>query len=120
MAAVPKVNLTIPQGETFKARFNWVDENGVAIDNTAYTASRMQIRQAFTSVSTEASLTVGSGITLGGANGVIDIEISEAVTEAWTFTEGVYDLEMVIPGSPDDVTRAVQGKVCVTPEVTKP
>ena len=120
MAAVPRVNLTIPQGETFKARFNWVDENGVAIDNTAYTSSRMQIRQSYTATVVEANLTVGSGITLGGANGVIDIEIPEATTEAWTFTDGVYDLEMVIPGSPDDVTRAVQGKICVTPEVTKP
>ena len=119
MAGVPKVNLKIPQGETFRARFTWVDEDGVAVDNTAYTGSRMQIRQDYTSVSTEASLTVGNGITLGGANGIVDIEIDAVTTAAWAFTDGVYDLEMVIPGSPEDVTRAVQGKVCVTPEVTK-
>jgi hypothetical protein len=79
----------------------------------------MQVRQAYDSAAIEASLTVGSGITLGGATGTIDIEIDAATTAAWTFTDGVYDLEMVIPGSPEDVTRAVQGKICVTPEVTK-
>lgn len=119
MAGVPKKNLVIPQGETYKYRFNWVDENAVAIDNTTYTSSRLQIRQYTAAATTEASLTVGAGITLGGATGTIDIEIPAATTEAWTWTSGVYDLEMVIPGSPEDVTRAVEGRIRVTPEVTR-
>jgi len=119
MAGVPKKHLTIPQGETYKYRFNWVDEAGVAIDNTTYTGARMQIREYTEATTTEASLTVGAGITLGGATGTIDIVIPAATTEAWTWTSGVYDLEMVIPGSPEDVTRAVEGRITVTPEVTR-
>jgi hypothetical protein len=119
MATVPKQHLIIPQGETYKVAFTWVDEDDAVIDNTAYTGSRMQIRQYHDSTTTEVSLTVGDGLTLGGADGVIQVEIPAETTAAWTWSSGYYDLEMVIPGTPEDVTRAVEGRVRVTPEVTR-
>lgn len=113
------VNIKIKQGETFRIRYLWVDTAGNPIDVTAYTGSRMQIRQFKEQTVPEISLTVGSGISLGGASGAIDVVIDSDTTTAIDWYSGVYDLEMVIPGTPDDVTRAVEGRVTVTFEVTR-
>lgn len=116
------VHIKIKQGETFRIRYQWVDtaDPPNPIDVTNYTGSRMQIRQYKEQPDPpEISLTVGSGITLGGADGYIDVVIDSTTTAAIDWDRGVYDLEMVIPGTPEDVTRAVEGRVRVSREVTR-
>ena len=61
------------------------------------------------------SLTSGSEITLGGANGTIEIDIPAADTSSYDFTYGVYDLEVVDASS--NVTKLMRGKVTLIKEV---
>lgn len=119
-----KSNIKIEKGATFKLTFFWKDENEVAINLTGYTA-RMQIRSSVNA--TGAALleltTANGGIVITPLTGKIEITISAHVTKDLAWTSGVYDLELVLPGTPspdnDYVYRLVQGNVSVIPEVTR-
>jgi hypothetical protein len=110
-----KYNFICPQGATFSKQLTWtIDENPV--DLTTYSA-RMQVREKHSSTSTIVSLTSDAGdITLGGANGTILIEIPASVTEDFIAKDYVYDLELIVTSN---VTRLLEGKFIVTPEVTR-
>jgi len=110
-------DITIEQGATFELPIVWKDEKGTPIDLTGYKA-RMQIRKRIRSDEILASLTTENGrIVLGGAAGTIDIVIPATETEKFSFSRGVYDLELEGPGG--YVVRLIQGSVCVSPEVTR-
>lgn len=110
-------DIAIEQGATFRLNLVWKDSNDVPVDLTGYIA-RMQVRGSFSDANIQLNLTTENGaIVLGGAAGTI------AVTAAATFTDdikiraGVYDLEL--QASDGTVTRLVQGKVKISPEVTR-
>lgn len=109
-------DIVIEKGATWNPVITWKDSAGAAINLTGYSA-RLQIREKVTSSSALVSLTSSSGITLGGAAGTITPLISSTDTAALSFTTGVYDLEL-ISGS-GVVYRVLQGKVTVSPEVTR-
>ena len=75
--------------------------------------------------STNGSLTLGAsptatltaGITLGGTAGTVVINITAAQTTALTAGSYVYDLELTSGGGV--VTRILEGKFVITPEVTQ-
>lgn len=110
-----KYNLICPQGTTFSQQFTWrIDDNPV--DLTTYSA-RMQVREKHSSTSTNLSLSSDNGdITLGGVNGTILIEIDADTTAGIVAKDYVYDLELI---SSSTVTRLIEGKFIVTPEVTR-
>ena len=110
-----KYNIICPQGATYDVQFTY-KINKFPVDVTGYSA-RMQVRQTHTSSDTLVSLTNGSGITLGGTAGTIDILISAATTAGFTPNAYVYDLELVSANG--TVTRMVEGLFTVTPEVTR-
>lgn len=114
MQAPGYLNLVCYQGATFDYLLTW-KTSGTAVDLTGYTA-RMQVREEYTSSTAVLSLTSGSGITLGGTAGTIVIAASAATTGALEAGDYVYDLELV---NSDLVTRLVQGKFTVDPEVTR-
>ena len=103
------------QGETFDRTVTWTIDD-VAVNVTGYTA-RLQIRKRHTSTATVASLTSGSGLTLGGTAGTIQIVLSATATAALDARRYVYDLELV-SGS-GAVYRILEGAFNVTPEVTR-
>lgn len=107
-------NLTIEQGATFKRTFFWRDENGNLINLSGYSA-RMKIKQDPTQTTSIISLTNGAGITLGGAAGTIEVLIPDADTTGLVAGFYYYDLEV---DSGAEVTRLLQGKVTVSPEIT--
>ena len=110
-----KYNFVCPQGATFSKQLTWEIDN-VPVDLTTYTA-RMQVREKYTSPSAIINLTTeNGGITLGGDEGTIDIDISATSTASLVAKEYVYDLELV---SSSVVTRLIEGKFIVTPEVTR-
>lgn len=87
------------------------------INLTGYTA-RMQIREDITSGTVLISLTTeNGGITLGGVFGTITLLIMASVTAAIAWTTAVYDLEIISPSG--IVTRLVEGRITVSPEVTR-
>jgi hypothetical protein len=112
-----RLGLTCDQGATFTRRITY-KSNGEIVNLTGYTA-RMQVRPsyAYESDNIVANLTSGSGLTITGATGTIDITITAGATEAMTPGSYVYDLEIVAPNT--TVQRLLEGPFIVTPEVTK-
>jgi hypothetical protein len=108
-------NLVCPRGSTFQRTLIYkIGKNPVNI--TGWTA-RMQVRERYESDSTLVSLTSGSGITLGGTAGTIAVYINAATTTGFPAGTHVYDLELI--NTTGEVTRLIEGKFIVTPEVTR-
>ena len=110
-----KYNIVCPQGSTYVQQFTYSIDND-PVDLTGYGA-RMQVREKYVSKTAIVSLDTDSGIVLGGASGTIDVEISSGVTELIVAKDYVYDLELISPSN--IVTRLIEGKFIVTPEVTR-
>ena len=108
-------HIKIEQGATFALTLTYKDANDSAINLTGY-AARMQLRKNINDDTAIVSLTDGSGITLGGAAGTIEITISATTTAGLTATEGVYDIELESGGV---VTRLLSGTYTVSREVTR-
>ena len=77
----------------------------------------MQVRELHTSIDTLVSLITGSGITLGGKEGTINILIPASNTQGFKPVPHVYDIELVAPNG--SVTRILEGTFNITPEVTR-
>ena len=94
--AAAKLKLTIEQGSTFRKTLTWkAGTPQLPIDLTGCTA-RMHIRSAVSAATTLHEMTTeNGGIVLGGALGTIELIIIPAVTETFTWTDAVYDLEVV-------------------------
>lgn len=113
-------DISIEQGATYSVSFEWREDDGSnppsgpLIDTANYTP-KMQVR-----VKAGGDLIIAfdssSGLTV--ANGVVTLRIGADVTETIT-RGGVYDLEMHNTVDPTDVVRLVQGKVSVSPDVTR-
>jgi hypothetical protein len=109
--------LIIDQGATWEITFTYKGSNGSAIDLSIYTAA-LQLRTSYDATSPSLSLTSPSGgIVLGGTAGTIAITASATDTGNLTPGEYVYDLEIK---TGTKVIRLVQGRITVTPQVTKP
>lgn len=116
MSVAPGIlNLTFPQGATWELSLTWTDSAGDPIDLTSC-AAQMQVRASFDSAAV-LSLTQGSGITLGGTAGTIELSASSTATAAILAQEYAYDLEVTFPNS--KVNRVIQGSLTVTPEVSR-
>jgi hypothetical protein len=110
-----KYNFICPQGATFSKQLIWEIEDS-PVDLTTYTA-RMQVREKYTSTAKILDLTTeNGGITLGGDDGTILINVSATNTENIVSKCYVYDLELV---SSSTVTRLLEGQFTVTPGVTR-
>lgn len=114
--------LPINQGSHNNITVEYEDGNGNAIDLTGYSA-RMQIRRHVNHPNTIISLTTasdtanGSGVTISGKAGKIDITITDEDSKDFDFTEGVYDIEIVSSGG--EVLRLLEGPVDLFKEVTR-
>lgn len=88
------------------------------VNLASYTA-RMQVRSSQEANTTILDLDTGlkGGITLGGSEGTILIEVSATATAALNFASAVYDLELISPGGV--VTRLLEGRVKLRKEVTR-
>ena len=108
------LNITIDQGETYTNTNSVFLADGVtAMNLTGYTvASKM--RKHYTST---ASHTINTTITNPATAGLIDSSLSATETSAITAGYYVYDLEITSSGGV--VTRVVEGKIQMKPEVTK-
>lgn len=108
-----KYDLTIDQGSDFEISIA-IEEDGSPMDGTNYYARaslRSKIESA-TSTNFTASITTG---------GVVTISLTNSETAAMTAGSYVYDVEIFQGTAPNEtlVTRILQGKASVTPEVTR-
>jgi hypothetical protein len=109
------VNFVCPQGSTFRRTLTYTLDD-LPINLSGY-SSRLQVREAYYSTDPVVSLVSGSGITLGGSAGTIDILISASATSQFPTGVHVYDLEIISPSN--IVDRLIEGTFNVTPEVTR-
>lgn len=116
MSTTPRRHLTIPQGDTYRYLLTINGSDDLPIDLSGYTA-RCQFRATVASLTTLLDCSTSDYITLGGSAGTLLLSIPDTVTEAWTFTTAVYDIEII--DSAGKVKRVVQGTVTVDPEVTR-
>lgn len=111
-----KYNIVCPQGSTLDQQLTY-SINDIDVNLTGYSA-RMQVREKHTSTSPALNLTNSNGgIVLGGVDGTINIIVTASQSTELAAKEYVYDLELV--SSSNVVTRLIEGKFIVTPEVTK-
>ena len=128
-----KYSFTIEQGSTVDFRIEYKDSDSNAIDLTNYQA-RMQIRSTKESTSLICNLSssldadgtglnmtpVSASVVLPKSSGSIGIYISAASSSLFSFSEAVYDLEIVSgSGSGQAVTRILEGKIKLSKEVTR-
>ena len=128
-----KYSFTIEQGSTVDFRIEYKDSDSNAIDLTNYQA-RMQIRSTKESTSLICNLSssldadgtglnmtpVSASVVLPKSFGSIGIYISAASSSLFSFSEAVYDLEIVSgSGSGQAVTRILEGKIKLSKEVTR-
>lgn len=113
------IDLCIKQGTTYDVRFYyWEDDECTIPVNLTGASAEMQIRQDYSSPTAEwTGSTAGGEITITGGEGIVDVQIDSVTSTAFTFEEGVYDLELTMPSG--DVIRMVEGSVTIQPEVTR-
>jgi hypothetical protein len=110
-------NFVIDQGANWFLTVVYKDSTGTAINLTGYTAA-LQIRDTYADSTTDLSLTSPSGgITITGATGTIAITATAAQTGAIAAGSYVYDLE--ITSASGIVTRLIQGRISISPQVTR-
>ena len=114
MISPANYNITAYQGATYDLALTYAI-GGTAVNLTGYTAA-MQVRENPSSSATILSVTSGSGITLGGTAGTIDVSVSSSTMGSATPGFYVYDLEL---NSGSQVTRLIQGKFTIQAEVTR-
>ena len=123
-----RYDLAIQQGAVFEREFQWCNpipgsdppepNEADPIDLTGYTA-KLQIRAHGGEPDTTdplAEFTIGSGLTVTAAEGKIALKITDEQTTAYAFTTAVWDLLVATGG---DTIRLVEGRVSVSPEVTR-
>ena len=85
------------------------------VDLTGYTA-RMSIKDKIGGAVLHSLTTENGGIVIDPAAKTIFLSIPAATTEDFTWSRGVYDLEMV--SSAGKVTRIISGRIALSREVT--
>ena len=115
MAIPVKTNLTVYQGSRYDHRINVTDED-ILWDMTSFTAE-MHVRTTVATATTLFEADSNDYITVNGPGGYIQITIPASVSAAWTWTKGVYDLEITSPAG--YTWRLIEGSIKVKPEVTR-
>lgn len=118
MASPPVYSLlVIRQGMTERFRWPVTDPvTGDPVDISSWSA-RGQVRKwpGADEVLHEWSMDAGN-LTLG-ADGNLTVTVQPAVSSAWDWSEGRYDIELTMPN--DDVIRVAEGTVMVSSEITR-
>lgn len=108
-------NFNAPQGSTLTRTIVY-KSNDAAVDLTNYSA-RMQVRRSVSDSTTLLSLVSPTDISIVGAEGKITVNVSATAMSAIPSGSFVYDLE--IQSNAGVVTRLIEGRFIVTPEVTR-
>ena len=110
--AAGKYDFTLEQGTTFSREIT-VQDSASAMNLTGYTP-RMQMRS--THDSSTIALTFTASVS-NAAQGKIQLSATDTLTAA--VEEGMYVYDLEIESSSSGVTRLMEGKITVTPEVTR-
>lgn len=113
-------NLDIVQGATYSARIAVKDSANDAINLSGYTTrgtARMSYAHSGSLIDLDPDVVSGSAPTYAALpSGLVDINLTATQTASLPVIQGVYDVEMY--NDAGTVTRILQGKINVSPEVT--
>jgi len=115
--ATPPVRSTliIDQGTTWQRRWRITDaDSGLPRDLTGWTA-RAQVR-AQTMAETTLFEWSPEGLTCDD-DGYVTMTVTPTESSAWIWRDGMFDVELVDPTG--RVTRIAQGRVRISPEITR-
>ena len=121
--AAGKYSFIIEQGSTVNFNIVYNDSNGNPIDLSQY-ESKMQIKETYNSaplLTLSSSLNAdGTGLNMSSAvSGTIGIYIASCTSSLLTFSEALYDLDIISgSGNCPVVNRILEGKVKLSKEVT--
>ena len=105
-------NFTLEQGATFN-RILTLQENSSAMNLTGYSvASKFRSTHDSSTVVGTFTCTISDA-----ANGKITLSMTNSTTSA--VEEGIYVYDVEITASSGAITRILQGKVTLTPQVTR-
>ena len=106
-----KYNIVAEQGATFNLNFR-VETDGTAWDLSDYTFA-MQVRRSTSSSTTLLNITSATMTAIGQVSVTVDAAtMSDVPAGRW-----VYDIELTSSG--DEVTRILEGRFIVSPQVTQ-
>lgn len=105
-------DIVIDQGSDYEVTFPVLDEAGdpQALDGWAV---RSQVRELASDA--EVLHDFVDELSIDGSD--VQLVVPADVSAAWAWVSAVYDIELVAPN--DEVTRLVEGRVIVRPEVTR-
>lgn len=109
-----RLDLLIEQGSKFERFITVQDTSGNIRNLTGYTA-RMQARESISSTTTLFDISP----TVSGMQGLVTIMIPSSVTSEFTWSKGVYDLEIVNTLGDGEVERILEGGITLSLEVTR-
>ena len=117
-----KYKIKFAQGETYTRRINYrikATDGGqnTPVDITGFSASLTIRRQPESEPIIELTNANG-GITLGGATGVITINITAEQSAALPAIDGVYDFRLNSPANVS-VKFLIRGTACITRSITR-
>jgi uncharacterized membrane protein YkoI len=106
-----KYNIVAEQGATFNLNFR-VETDGVAWDLSDYTFA-MQVRRSANDANTLLNITTATMTAIGQVSVTVPATTMDGVPAGrW-----VYDIELTSSG--DEVTRILEGRFIVSPQVTQ-
>ena len=106
-----KYNIVADQGATFNLNFR-VETDGTAWNLSDYDFA-MQVRRSSSSTTTLLNITSATMT----AQGHVSVTVSAATMNGVPAGRWVYDIELTSSG--DEVTRILEGRFIVTPQVTQ-
>lgn len=116
-----RYDFTIEQGSDLDFTVQvWADKAHTAVQVLTGWDARMMIRttrDATGSPLVSLTSSPAAGLTINGPAGQVTAHIAATVTSAYTWVNGVYDLE-IFNGTPL-TKRVLEGNVSVSPEVTR-
>lgn len=115
MAELRTDDLLIPQGVTWEVRWPLLESDGSPVDLTGW-GVRSQVRKSASSLDVlhEWSSAAGNAELVDSA---VVLSVAPEVSSAWTWTAGVYDVELF--HADGRVLRMTQGKVKISAEITR-
>lgn len=119
-------NMQLDQGSTYTMTVEYEEPDptgapgNTPVDLTGY-SGRMQVRETVGSATTLTEFTTAplGGIVITPLDGEVELTVTSAQTEAYTFINAVYDLEVYDASTPPVVVRLIQGRFLVNREVTR-
>ena len=124
-------NFTIEQGATVDFEIQYKDSSGTPVNLSGHTAAMVlrlsaggstiqeltsSLGDTYTKASGSAFLSLsGSSLSTSLSSGSIGVYIGHAITDAFTFSEALYDIELT---NGEARTRLLQGKIKLSKDIT--